>query len=254
MALNKTMNKDSIETIELAGFDILNTTSEKLLFLLKANHSAQQKTILFFVNTNFVVNCRAMFKQYAQYLDRVVLANDGVALNIAAKIVHGRSFIENLNGTDFSPYFLNHVDHSLNIFLLGAKPDVVKKAKCYLDSNYPTHKVVGIQDGYFDRNRNSDLIQAINESGADTLFVAMGNPIQEQWILEHHKALNVSYIFGVGALFDFWSGAKIRAPLFIQKLKLEWLFRLLQEPRRLLKRYSVDMVKFLYIVIKFSKN
>jgi beta-1,4-glucosyltransferase len=81
----------------------------------------------------------------------------------------------------------------------------------------------------------------------------MGNPIQEKWILANQSQLNTAYILGVGALFDFWSGNKIRAPIIIQKLRLEWLFRLCQEPRRLLKRYTIDIIKFLYIALKESK-
>lgn len=251
---SSTIEKTAIKTIELAKFNIIDTTSSQLLQFIHKNKRANKKTILFFANSNFIVNCRSLFKRYANALDDVIIANDGVALNIAAKIVHGRSFEDNLNGTDFSPYFLSHTPEPLKIYLLGAKQEVVIKAAAFINQRFPMHRVVGYQNGYFDHANSSPVIEQINTSEADVLLVAMGNPIQEQWILEHQKDLKPSYILGVGALFDFWSGSKVRAPVIVQKLKLEWLFRLCQEPRRLLKRYTVDIFKFLYIVIRSSKS
>jgi beta-1,4-glucosyltransferase len=195
-----------------------------------------------------------MFQESSSDLTNVFIANDGVALNIASKLVHGKSFSDNLNGTDFSPYFLKNSPDKLKIFLLGAKPEVVVKAKEYLSVNFPNHVVVGIKDGYFDRSQSMSIVDTINHAQADILFVAMGNPVQEKWILDHQDLINASYIFAVGALFDFWSGNKIRAPKLVQKLRLEWLFRLCQEPRRLIKRYSVDILRFLYISIKYTKR
>jgi beta-1,4-glucosyltransferase len=76
------------------------------------------------------------------------------------------------------------------------------------------------------------------------VLVALGNPVQEEWILNHRQALDASILIGVGALFDFWAGDKPRAPRAIQKMRLEWLYRLALEPRRLLRRYSVDLLVF----------
>lgn len=230
----------------------MNTSSASLFEMMHANGRSNKKTILFFANSNLIVNCRLLFKQFEHVMENVVIANDGIALDIAAKIVHGKTFQENLNGTDFSPFFLDHLSESVKIFLLGAKPEVVVKAKDFINQRFPKHTVVDYQDGYFDHANSDAVVNNINASGAKVLFVAMGNPIQEQWILEHQHALNTTYILGVGALFDFWSGNKIRAPLIVQKLRLEWLFRLCQEPRRLFKRYTLDMFKFLYIAIRFS--
>lgn len=243
-----------LNTIELAGFEIINTSAVSLLDMLNVNRQSNKKTILFFANSNFIVNCRSLFKQYEHALKNVIIVNDGVALNIAAKIVHGQSFQQNLNGTDFSPFLLDHLSEPVKIYLLGAKPEVVVKAKNFIDHRFSKHTVVGYQDGYFDHAQSNTVINNINSSGAHVLFVAMGNPIQEQWILQHQHALSADYILGVGALFDFWSGNKVRAPLIVQKLRLEWLFRLCQEPRRLFKRYTFDMFKFLYIVVRYSNK
>jgi beta-1,4-glucosyltransferase len=241
--------------LEIAGISILDTQTDRLLNVLSDRQQASMKSILFFANSNFIVNCRHLFNQNASTTtSNVLVANDGIALDIAARIIHGKAFSANLNGTDFSPYFLKHYPGKLKIFLLGAKPEVVKKTKEVLSLKFPDHEVVGVQDGYFDRNQSDALINTINASGANMLFVAMGNPIQEQWILQYQHALNTTFIFAVGALFDFWSGNKIRAPKLVQALKLEWLFRLCQEPKRLFKRYTLDMFRFLYISIRYTKK
>lgn len=245
--------KTPSDLINIAGVSILSTTSERLLKILQLRQQQSKKSILLFANSNFIVNCRSLFQPSSPNIDKVLIANDGIALSIAAKLIHGKTFSENLNGTDFSPFFLLHHPEQLNIFLLGAKPEVVLKAKEYISLHFPRHQVVGVQDGYFDHQNCNEIVTKINTANANTLFVAMGNPIQERWILTNQNQLNTAYIFGVGALFDFWSGNKIRAPIVIQKLRLEWLFRLCQEPRRLLKRYTIDIIKFLYIALKESK-
>lgn len=240
--------------LEIAGISILNTSAYRLLTTLCDRQQQASKSILFFANSNFIVNCRHLFESDSSNVSNVLVANDGIALDIASKIIHGKTFSANLNGTDFSPYFLQHYPGKLRIFLLGAKPEVVAKTKSYLSLQFPNHEIVGVQDGYFDRKHSQLVIDAINTSQADILFVAMGNPIQEQWILEHQNALNAVFIFAVGALFDFWSGNKVRAPAFVQKLRLEWLFRLSQEPKRLFKRYTIDMFRFLYISIRYTEK
>jgi beta-1,4-glucosyltransferase len=254
MTFDHSENTNALPHLEIAGIRILDTTSDVLNKVLCQRQQQSLQSILFFANSNFIVNGRTLFQPSVQSTQNVLIANDGVALNIASRLIHHKIFSDNLNGTDFSPYFLSHYPGTLRIFLLGAKPDVVAKARGYVAANFSRHQVVGIQDGYFDRANSQSVIDRINFSQADILFVAMGNPLQEQWILEHQHALNPSYIFGVGALFDFWSGSKIRAPRVIQALHLEWLFRLCQEPKRLLKRYSVDMVKFLYISLRYSNK
>lgn len=254
MTFDYSEKETGLPHLEIAGIRILNTTSDVLSKVLFQRAQQSLQSILFFANSNFIVNGRSLFQYGVPSLKNVLIANDGVALNIASRLIHHKSFKDNLNGTDFSPYFLKHYPGSLKIYLLGAKAGVVAEAGEYLRFHFPRHEIVGFQDGYFDRNQSSNVVEKINDSHADILFVAMGNPIQEKWILEHQGKLNATYIFAVGALFDFWSGSKIRAPKIVQALRLEWLFRLCQEPKRLLKRYSVDMVKFLYISLRESNK
>ncbi len=132
--------------------------------------------------------------------------------------------------------------------MYGAKPDVVAKAADYVRDQLG-QIVVGYQDGY-EHIEPDALIAAINQSAPDLLLVAMGNPLQESWILENRASLDVPIVSGVGALFDFWAGDKPRAPRFVQKIRMEWFYRLCLEPRRLFRRYTIDILVFLMACFK----
>jgi beta-1,4-glucosyltransferase len=228
--------------ILIAGFSVTQTTSQGLAqHLLMVLHS-NKKVALFFANTNFIVQCRSLLHRMRDA--PVIVVNDGVGMDIAALLTQKSRFKENLNGTDFTPYLFKRSAQPLRVFLIGGKPDVLQKA-----ADYARHqlgqKIVGVCDGYEELKKKHRLIAAINRSKPDVVLVALGNPIQEEWILDNRQALNASIVIGVGALFDFWAGDKSRAPVLMQRLRLEWFYRLCLEPRRLLRRYTIDIVRFL---------
>ncbi len=230
------------ETIAIAGFPVTRTDGPTLARRLIAALQARKKVALFFANTNFIVQCR---KQLPRMQDEaVIIVNDGVGLDIAAFLLRGGRFPENLNGTDFTPYLFKSCDRPLRVFLLGGTPEVLQRAADHARRQLG-QEVVGVCDGYDDLRERRDLIGAINRSAPDVVLVALGNPIQEEWILAHRQALEAGIVMGVGALFDFWAGARTRAPAVLQAARLEWLYRLCHEPRRLVRRYTVDIVRFL---------
>lgn len=202
------------------------------------------KKVLVFANQNFIVRCQKMADRF--WDGSVVVVNDGVALNVASLIFRGNRFPENLNGTDFFPAFLRRKDVAYRVFLVGAKPDVVRRAGEYV-SRELGQQVVGVIDGFEGLRDDGAVVDEINKANPDVLLVALGNPRQEEWIFAHRDRLDVPVISGIGALFDFWAGDKVRAPLFVRKIRLEWAFRLAQEPRRLLKRYTIDVLHFFWI-------
>src|SRR5690606_38648968 len=105
--------------------------------------------------------------------------------------------------------------------------------------------VVGVCDGYEGRSSaGTALPSQIDAASPDILLVAFGNPLQERWIVEHSDRLRVPLVLGVGALLDFLSGRARRAPGWVRRSRMEWLYRLAHEPRRLLRRYSLDLLVF----------
>ena len=237
--------------VYIADFPVTETTHVNLAETVKQRMASAKKTLLFFANTNFIVQCRPLLDKMQN--DDVIIVNDGIGMDIAAKLLYRRKFMSNLNGTDFTPYFFYaNAINPLRVYLLGGKADVLSKAAYYLVHDLK-QIVVGSCDGYDDINRPG-LLQIINEAKPDVLLVAMGNPRQEQWILDHYQGLDVKFLSGVGALFDFWAGDKPKGPEWIQRIRMEWLYRLCIEPRRLIKRYTLDILIFLTHCFRYRKK
>lgn len=236
----------------LGGFPVLSLTRERLAEDLLDALAAGRKRQVFFANTNFVVQCQPLRELLRIPTVRVV--NDGIGMDIASWMVHGRRFPDNLNGTDFIPFLARRSARPLRFFLFGARPDVAERAGRRLVEHFG-QQVVGTCDGYDGRTAAGDtLVDTINASGADIVLVAFGNPAQEAWVLDHCAACDAPLMFGVGALLDFLSGNARRAPPWVRAMHLEWLFRLVGEPRRLLKRYTVDLVTFFRICLRAGRS
>jgi beta-1,4-glucosyltransferase len=236
----------------LGGYPILSTELDPFVDGLLASLAAGESRCVFFANTNFVMQCLAL--RPALRDPQVSIVNDGIGMDLAALLVHGRKFASNLNGTDLLPYLCQRSGRPLRLFLLGGKPGVAQAAAHTLERDYG-QQVVGTCDGYEEmRAAGPALLERINAVRADVLLVAFGNPLQEEWILKHHRGLRVPLKFGVGALLDFLSGNAQRAPDWVRKLHMEWFYRLTREPRRLLKRYSVDLLAFFWVCLRAGKR
>jgi beta-1,4-glucosyltransferase len=235
------------ETLALAGYPIFSTTSQDLCDVVESRLDDDRKTVLVFANTNFVLQCQPMRSWLNG--DDVIIVNDGIGMDIASLLQHGKRYRHNLNGTDFMPLLLKTLKQSHRIFMLGGKPGVAEKAAAVIEQQMGQH-VVGCSDGY--STAESDALCArINASEADIVLVAMGNPIQEEWIQQHMGDLNARLFVSVGALFDFLSGSVQRAPRWVQKIRFEWLYRLSREPRRMAQRYTLDIACFLFLCITY---
>lgn len=122
-------------------------------------------------------------------------------------------------------------------YLLGAEQAVLDAVQRRLRRDYPRLTVAGMRNGYFRPEDEPDVLEAINESGADCLFVAMPTPRKERFLRKHRDALVPNFVMGVGGSFDVYGGKVARAPKVVQTVGFEWLFRVAQEPRRLWPRY-----------------
>lgn len=242
---------DAPNILMLGGFPLLKTTSADLVRHLGEALEANEQHLLFFANTNFIVQCQPLQQSMSEA--NTLIVNDGVGVDIGTWMIHREKFPENLNGTDFIPLYLNTVQDKARVFLFGAKPGVAESAANTLRNVYGVN-VVGTCDGYAQAKNSSQLIADMNQSGANVILVAMGNPAQEKWILDHRQHLDASVFIGVGALLDFLAGNKPRAPRSIQKLRLEWLYRLCLEPTRLLRRYTFDIAVFLALCLRTAKS
>lgn len=137
-------------------------------------------------------------------------------------------------------------------FFYGGEPGVAKRLADRLQNQIPNLQVAGTYSPPFGRPRADEeksLIEMLNHSNADILWVGMSSPWQEVWMHEHRDKINIPVVVGVGAAFDFLSGVKPQAPRWIQHIGMEWLFRLLKEPKRLWPRYK-QYPRFVYLALK----
>ena len=173
---------------------------------------------------------------------------DGIGVIIASKLKKGkiRSRVTGIDCMNMLCSLSN--ERGYKIFLYGAKPQVVTEAKLKLEEKYPNIKITGYIDGY--EKDNQKIIEEINKSGADIVFVALGSPTQENWITANKELVCPKIFMGVGGSFDVISGNIKRAPKFMLKMGLEWLYRLLREPKRFFRQ--IKLIKFVFLVL-FSK-
>jgi len=144
--------------------------------------------------------------------------------------------------------------HQFTIFLLGAKPSIAEQAASKLHKRFPKLQIVGAHHGYFDKAssslENSTVIDIINNADPDILIVCFGMPQQEQWVSTHWNHINARIVLTGGAALDYISGNLRRGPRWMTAYGLEWLARLIVEPRRLWKRYVLGNPQFLWLVMK----
>jgi N-acetylglucosaminyldiphosphoundecaprenol N-acetyl-beta-D-mannosaminyltransferase len=135
-------------------------------------------------------------------------------------------------------------------FFLGARPDVLQKSLTNIRRRFPRLEIAGSHDGYFRPEEEREVIAAIKSSRADCLFIGMPTPRKERFLARHRDNLGVPFIMGVGGGLDVLAGHVRRAPLLVQQIGLEWLFRTVQEPLRLGPRYLVTNAAFAAIMLK----
>ena len=190
--------------------------------------------------------------EYLAVLQRAGLVlRDGVGVEMAARW-RGLEAQHNFVGTDFVPDVLRSLGPMpVRVFLFGAEPGIAERAAWALERRAPNVRIVGTAAGFGAFARVTEQVRAARP---DVLLVALGNPLQEQWIDRHQDELGVPLAIGVGALFDYLAGRVPRAPQWVLRLRSEWLYRLLVEPRRLWRRYVVGNPRFMWRVARQGRR
>ena len=204
-----------------------------------------QSRKIFFVNAH-CVNVAYGNPEYFKLLrEQPLLYADGLGMRLAAKIA-GTPLRYNVNGTDLFPHICGEAaERGVPIALLGAAPGVVDACAENMRQMFPKLQIAWTHHGYMTDEEEAEVLRTLPMSGAKILFVAKGVPKQELWINEHANNVGMPITIGVGALFDFFSNSIPRAPKWVRKIHMEWLFRLIMEPRRLFVRYVVGNPIFL---------
>lgn len=174
-----------------------------------------------------------------------VVLPDGIGIRIAARLL-GVAMRHNVNGTDLLPVLCGEaVSREIPLVLVGAAEGVAERCSAQLRDTFPGLSIPIVSDGYVDERASVELAQRIAALGRCVVLVGMGTPIQERWTFQYLGDIPGVTALTVGGLFDFFSGDRRRAPVAWRELGIEWLYRMLQEPRRLAKRYLVGNPFFL---------
>ena len=239
-----------METVEVLGVPVARLTAAAAREEIVRLYERDRPALVAYANAH-TLNLASRDSGYREVLRSAdIVLNDGAGLAIAGRIF-GKPFPENLNGSDFNPAILEEAAaRGWPVYFLGARPGVADEAAQRLSRRIPGLTVVGTRDGYFEDSESDAVARAIAATGAGVLMVAMGNPLQELWLNRHLEATGVRLGVGVGAFLDFSAGAVPRAPAWMNRLGLEWAYRLLQEPRRMWRRYVVGNPLFLGRVLK----
>jgi exopolysaccharide biosynthesis WecB/TagA/CpsF family protein len=233
----------------LGSVEIAALTRQEAIARLLDAMTRDEPLKVAFANAH-LVNVAAADAAFSRVLRGFLVLPDGIGVDLGARLIAGRPFPANLNGTDLMPALLAAASRPLRVALIGGKPGVAERAAERLGALFPQHAVTALGHGFLDPAGEEAMLAMLEAQRPDLLLVAMGNPLQERWIARHVSGRHARVAVGVGALFDFLAGEVPRAPAIVRRLRLEWLFRLAIEPRRLWRRYVLGNPLFLWRVLR----
>jgi N-acetylglucosaminyldiphosphoundecaprenol N-acetyl-beta-D-mannosaminyltransferase len=251
--LGGTASSGSVSILRFLGVDIVNTTMDEAVGWIVRRAKDGTDSQLCFVNPDClnIAYGDTRYRRVLERADRVL--PDGVGIHLACRI-SGISLVANVNGTDLFPRICEVAAiENLSLFLLGAASGRAEESARNMQLRFGDLKIVGTHSGYFEASEESALIEEINYSRADILLVGFGAPRQDIWIADNFRRLSPPVKIGVGGLFDFYSDKIPRAPQWMREIGLEWLWRLIREPRRMWRRYVVGNPLFLIRVWRESR-
>ena len=253
---NKKLQKlKDVQKIDFLKTEVSSITMESTLKTIKKSIKSDKQIHHVVVNAAKIVALQNDVKLRKSVNSCDIINADGQAVVWASRLLN-KPLPERVAGIDLMENLvaLSHKE-GYKIFFLGAKEEVISKVVSMYTDKYSPDIIAGYRNGYFDKNQEKEIAKQISESGANILFVAISSPKKEIFLNQNKQFMkNVNFIMGVGGSFDVVSGLLKRAPKWMQKLGLEWLYRLIQEPKRMWRRYLVGNTKFIFLVLKAKFN
>lgn len=226
------MEKTLITPVKILDIPVHPYTMSAAVDIINARIQEQERTFVITANAEIIMlgHTNEEYKQILYKAD-LVLADGAGTVWGGRKL--GYNIPERVAGYDlFVNLIATSVNNGAKAFFLGASPGIAAAAKLECEKRYPGCKIVGVHDGYFKDTEIPDLLHEINQSGAKMLFLALGAPKQEQFIINYLDQLKPYLLMGIGGSFDVLAGKMERAPQWMQDASLEWLFRLYKQPSR----------------------
>ncbi len=240
--------------VNILGVKVSNIANNDLLDTLAQCIHEKQKVQVCITPVNSVLAAIKDPEVLNIYNNAEIVLCDGMPIKWASSFLN-TPIQERITGLDLLPDLVELcAKNNFSVFLLGASPGVGDKLKQTIYQHYPNCKVVGVYVPpfmkVFSGEENDKMIAAVNEAAPDVLLVSLTAPKQDIWIAQNKNLLNASVQVGIGGAFEVMAGLAKRAPKWMQSAGLEWLFRFIQEPKRLFRRYFIEAPLFIPLVIK----
>lgn len=239
--------------------DILNVSLDNISLHELLNNLKCGGTV-FTLNVDHLAKLHKNSDFHQAYLSSTYCVCDSQILKWISALL-GEGIKEKISGSDLLPEYINYFrkDQDVGIFLLGAAEGIAKRAQKHINRKIGRPIVVDIYSPSYGFENNLEecqyIVDRINQSGATTLAVGLGAPKQENWIhLNKHKLPNIKVFLAVGAAIDFEAGHLKRCPQWMSDSGLEWLYRLVQEPKRLWRRYLVECFPVFWLLLQQRLN
>lgn len=248
VAVRFSARKEGKGIVNLLGVPVAAVTMDEALDILEQFVSERRTHLVVTSDASSIVRAQEdeEFRRIVQNADLVT--PDGIGVVWGARLL-GLPIYQRVPGVELMAKLCERAaQKGWKVFLLGAKPGVAEQAAKNLQARYPSLQIVGTHHGYFTPEEEPQVIAKIKAAQPDILFVAFGIPKQEKWIARHADELQVPICIGVGGSFDVYAGVVKRAPEWVQRLCLEWLYRTIRDPRRLPRLKAIP--KLLWLVIK----
>lgn len=250
-SLKLTKKRIQLFGVEIDPLTMVEAVNEVFKWIL---HNERLCRFVVTPNVDHIVKLQHNSELQKAYQNASLIVTDGRPVAWAANIL-GEHIPEVVTGSDLVPAIFDYAHQnkiSIRVFLLGAMPGVADHAMSVIHSKWQYVKVVGTHSPEFGFEKNAfkcqEICDLVNASEADVLVIGLGAPKQEQWVTKYASQLSVKTALCVGATIDFIAGEKARSPIWVRKIGMEWMHRMLSEPKRLGKRYFTDAIEFPAIV------
>lgn len=236
--------------VELFGLQVDSLSMEETLARIDGFITSRQVHHHVVVNVDKIVKAHRDPQMRQIINDCDLVSVDGQPVLWAARLL-GKPLKERVTGIDLMQRLIAHAaGREYRLFFLGAREEVVTTVVARTAAQFPNAIIAGYRNGYWTDAEEADVARQVTAARPDILFVAISSPKKEAFLSRWKKELQAPFVMGVGGAFDVLAGRVRRAPRWMQRCALEWLFRLLQEPRRMWRRYLVEDMRFFGIVLR----
>ena len=255
--LNENSHIPEYDLLFVGGIKSIRATRKELTDIMVVDAAAARSGALALpklvvASNGYVIATYHKNAEFRHLIDQADIVDvDGMPSVFATRLFCKEPLKERVATTDFIHDACRvAAEKGLRFYFLGSKPGVAAKAAENLEKLYPGLQIAGTRHGYFTREEEQDICREIVEAGTDLLWLGLGSPLQERFAVRNRENLaGLGWIRTCGGLFDFYSGRIPRAPQWMQRVGLEWLYRVIQEPRRLAGRYLATNSSALYHLV-----